>query len=237
MDLDPTTPTVSGDIARRLRTQIHAGDLGPGDRLPSERDLAKQLGVGRVSIREALRLLQAGGYVEVRRGATGGTFITGLDRPYRDWLSNMRSGSGEITEILDLRIGLENQAARLAAERRTDADLVALETAIDEMTTSASRVSFRNADARFHNTLARATRNRRLESAITNARGEMFAPLDALVYTELIETSRAGHLEIFTAVRDRDPEAARAAMDSHLEQTRVEVNLLIHGSMEPNSFD
>lgn len=230
MDLDPSTPTLSGDIARRLRTQIHAGDLGPGDRLPPERELAKQLGVGRVSIREALRLLQAGGYVEIRRGATGGTFISGLDRPYQDWLSTMRSGSGAITEILDLRIGLETQAARLAAERRTDDDLAAMTAAIDEMTTSASRVSFRNADAQFHSILARASRNRRLESAITNARGEMFAPLDALVYTELIESSRAGHLAIYEAVRAGDAEGARLAMDSHLEQTRQEVDLLIHGS-------
>ncbi|TXI59014.1 MAG: FadR family transcriptional regulator [Mycolicibacterium mageritense] len=229
MDLDLGAPTVTADIARRLRARIRAGELGPGDRLPAERDLAKQMGVGRVSIREALRLLQAGGYVEVRRGATGGTFVTQLDRPYRNWLSEMRSGVGEITEILDLRIGLEGQAARLAASRRTDAELEVMAAAIDEMSSSHSRVSFRNSDARFHGALAQAARNQRLESAIAGARGEMFAPLDELVYTEIVESSRAGHLAVYEAVRDGDPERARRAMEEHLEQTRHELELLIFG--------
>lgn len=229
MDLDLGAPTVTSDIARRLRAQIRAGDLGPGDRLPSERDLAKQLGVGRVSVREALRLLQAGGYVEVRRGATGGTFVTALDRPYRNWLSEMRSGVSEITEILDLRIGLECQAAKLAAQRRTGEHLAAMESAIEELSSSDSRASFRNSDARFHGALAQASGNRRLESAIADARGEMFAPLDELVFTEVVESSRAGHLAIYEAVRAGEPERARLAMQEHLEQTRQELQTQIFG--------
>ncbi|GAS86563.1 FadR/GntR family transcriptional regulator [Mycolicibacterium brisbanense] len=229
MDLDLGAPTVTTDIARRLRARIRAGELSPGDRLPAERDLAKQMGVGRVSVREALRLLQAGGYVEVRRGATGGTFVTQLDLPYRNWLSEIRSGVGDVTDILDLRIGLEGQAAKLAATRRTDAELEAMAAAIEEMSTSDSRVSFRNSDARFHAALAQAARNPRLESAIASARGEMFAPLDALVYTEVVESSRAGHLAVYEAVRDGDADRARRAMEDHLEQTREELELLIFG--------
>ncbi|MDH6198389.1 GntR family transcriptional repressor for pyruvate dehydrogenase complex [Mycobacterium frederiksbergense] len=229
MDLDLGAPSVTADIARRLRARIRAGDLGPGDRLPSERDLAKQMGVGRVSVREALRLLQAGGYVEVRRGATGGTFITALDRPYQNWLTEMRSGASEITDILDLRIGLECQAAKLAASRRTDEELAAMAAAIDEMSSSDSRVLFRNADARFHSALAQAAGNPRLASAIASARGEMFAPLDELVYTEVVESSRVCHLAVYEAVRDRDAERARLAMEAHLEQTRQELEVLIFG--------
>jgi GntR family transcriptional regulator, transcriptional repressor for pyruvate dehydrogenase complex len=237
MDLDLGALTVTTDIARRLRARIHAGDLGPGDRLPPERDLAKQMGVGRVSIREALRMLRAGGYLEVRRGATGGTFVTPLDRPYRNWLSEMRSGVGEITDILDLRIGLESHAAKLAASRRTDAELDSMEAAIEEMSSSHSRVSFRNSDARFHGTVARAARNPRLESAIASARGEMFAPIDELVYTEIVESSRAAHLAIFEAVRDSDPERARRAMEGHLEQTRQELDVLIFGNVAHDAAD
>src|SRR5688500_5033710 len=99
-----STPTVSADVARSLRALIHGGHLGPGDRLPPERELAKQMGVGRVSIREALRLLQATGYVDVRRGASGGTFITALDRPYEDWVRRMRESVDEVNDILDLRV-------------------------------------------------------------------------------------------------------------------------------------
>ncbi|BBY66018.1 FadR/GntR family transcriptional regulator [Mycolicibacterium helvum] len=227
MELDLGTPTVSGDIAARLRALIHAGDLGPGDRLPSERELAKQLGVGRVSIREALRLLQARGYVEVRRGATGGTFVTQLDQPYQDWLRQMRASVNDISDILDLRIGLEGRAAALAALRRTDEQLAVMRSAIDELTDSDSRVSFRNSDARFHGALALASANPRLESAIARARGEMFAPLDKLVFTETVESTRVGHLAIYEAVRDQDPARATRAVEDHLEQTRRELGQVI----------
>ncbi|MCV7228617.1 FadR/GntR family transcriptional regulator [Mycolicibacterium komossense] len=227
MELDLGNPTVSGDIAARLRALIHAGDLGPGDRLASERELAKQLGVGRVSIREALRLLQARGYVEVRRGATGGTFVTQLDEPYQDWLRQMRASVNDISDILDLRVGLEGRAAALAAVRRTDEQLAVMRSAIDELTDADSRVSFRNSDARFHGALAQASANPRLESAIARARGEMFAPLDKLVFTETVESTRVGHLAIYEAVRDQDPKRATQAVDDHLEQTRRELGQVI----------
>jgi GntR family transcriptional regulator, transcriptional repressor for pyruvate dehydrogenase complex len=227
--IDLATPTISADIASRLRALIHAGDLGPGDRLPPERELAKQMGVGRVSVREALRTLQANGYVEVRRGATGGAFVTQLDRPYRDWLTSMRSSAREINDILDLRIGLETQAARLAAGRRTDDDLAAMSQAIEAMSSSDSRVTFRSSDARFHGALAQAARNQRLEAAIASARGEMFAPLDALAYTEVVESSKAAHSAIYEAVREQDVEQAAHAMVAHLEHTREELQQLIFG--------
>lgn len=81
-----TTPTVAEDVARHIRRLIHDGALSAGDRLPGERDLAADLGVGRVSVREAIRLLADGGYVTVRRGAHGGTLVTGLDSAYEAWL-------------------------------------------------------------------------------------------------------------------------------------------------------
>jgi DNA-binding FadR family transcriptional regulator len=230
--IDLATPTISADIASRLRALIHAGDLGPGDRLPPERELAKQMGVGRVSVREALRTLQANGYVEVRRGATGGAFVTQLDRPYRDWLTNMRSSEREINDILDLRVGLETQAARLAAGRRTDEHLTAMAEAIEAMSSSDSRVTFRNTDARFHGALAQAACNQRLEAAVASARGEMFSPLDSLAFTEVVESSRAAHSAIYEAVRDRDAEQAARAMVAHLEQTREELQQLIFGDVE-----
>ncbi|GLY65867.1 FadR/GntR family transcriptional regulator [Amycolatopsis taiwanensis] len=229
MDFEFTTPTVSEDIAARLRTLIHSGELGPGDRLPPERELAERMRVGRVSLREAIRLLQASGYVEVRRGATGGTFVTQLDRPYQDWLRQMRNRVDEIGDILDLRIGLEARAAALAARRRTDAQLSAMATAIDQLASSDSRTSFRAADAAFHGAVAAAAHNKRLETAIAQARGEMFTPVDRLVYTELIMSSQAAHAAVHEAIRDRNAELAARAMESHLEQTRQELHHVIFG--------
>ncbi|PFG57575.1 GntR family transcriptional regulator [Amycolatopsis sulphurea] len=230
MDFELTSSTVSEDIARRVRTLIHSGELGPGDRLPPERELSERMGVGRVSLREAIRLLQAGGYVEVRRGATGGTFVTELNRPYDDWVRQMRSRVDELGDILDLRIGLESRAAALAAGRRTEAHLAALATSIAQLADADSRTSFRAADAAFHSTLARAARNKRLETAISQARGEMFVPVDRLVYTELVETSRAGHTAVYEAVRDRNAGLAASAMEAHLEQTRLELHEVVFGN-------
>jgi GntR family transcriptional regulator, transcriptional repressor for pyruvate dehydrogenase complex len=233
MDLQVSTPTVSEDVARRLRLLIHSGQLGPGDRLPPERDLAPLMCVGRVSLREAIRLLQARGYVEVRRGATGGTFVTQLDRPYEDWLGQMRSRVDEIGDIIDMRIGLETRAAVLAARRRTDEHLAEMTEAIEQLDASENRVSFRTADARFHGALVRAAQNRRLETAVVESRGEMFLPLDRLVFTAQIESSRAGHTAVYQAVRDRNGELAARAMEAHLEQSRREMQQVIFGGPEP----
>lgn len=73
-----TSTTLPQNVAEHLRILIHRGEVGPGDRLPAERELAEQLGVARMSLRDAIKVLQADGYVEVRRGARGGTFVTGL---------------------------------------------------------------------------------------------------------------------------------------------------------------
>ncbi|MGH3327699.1 MAG: FadR/GntR family transcriptional regulator, partial [Streptomycetales bacterium] len=102
-----TSMTLTQGVAEYLRSLIHRGELGPGDRLPAERELAERLGVARVSLREAIRILQDGGYVEVRRGARGGTFVTELRRPVEDWRARMREHTGEIDDIIDFRTALE----------------------------------------------------------------------------------------------------------------------------------
>ena len=71
-----TSLTLTQAVAEHLRTLIHRGEVGPGDRLPAERELAEQLGVARISLREALKILQDEGYVQVRRGALGGAYVT-----------------------------------------------------------------------------------------------------------------------------------------------------------------
>src|SRR4051812_18778171 len=107
-----TSVTLTQGVAEHLRSLIHRGEVGPGDRLPAERELADQLGVARISLREALKILQDDGYVEVRRGAKGGTFVTELNQPVARWRARMRKKSGEIDDIIDFRIALECHTAR-----------------------------------------------------------------------------------------------------------------------------
>jgi GntR family transcriptional regulator, transcriptional repressor for pyruvate dehydrogenase complex len=225
-----STPTVAEDVADRLRRLIHAGALSAGDRLPAERDLAADLGVARVSVREAMRLLAAGGYIMVRRGANGGTFVAGLDLPYQAWLEHMRGRAGELDAILDLRVAVEGHAAYLAAQRRSNADLQALRRTIREMEDSSTRTGFRLADSQFHAGVVAAARSPRLEDIVGQARGEFFVPTDTLVFDEQIEASATGHAAVLRALETCDPDQARAAMADHIQDTRSHLHWLLRGN-------
>lgn len=224
-----TNQTLTQAVAEHLRGLIHQGEVGPGDRLPAERELAEQLGVARISLREALKLLQQEGYVQVRRGASGGTYVTELEQPLARWRMRMRTQAGEFDDIIDFRIALETDAARLAALRRDRAALSELRASIDQLGQVGGHAAFRLADAQFHNGLARAARNLRLASAIESARGELFSPHDLLPYVDPVEESRRDHLQIYEAVRDRDAEAAATAMREHIERTRHQLREIVFG--------
>ena len=223
------TPTVAEDVANHIRRLIHDGALSAGDRLPGERDLAAGLGVGRVSVREAIRLLASGGYVTVRRGAGGGTFVAGLDMPYEAWLAQMRSRAGELDAILDLRIALEGHASFLAAQRGSGTELGALRATLTGMEHAATRSAFRLADSRFHAMVAAAARSSRLAELVAEARGEFFVPADTLDFEEQIEASVTGHAAVLQALADRDAGLARTAMANHIEDTRAHVHRVLRG--------
>lgn len=224
-----TTPTIAEDVAGRVRRLIHAGELGAGDRLPAERELAIEFGVARVSVREAIRQLSEGGYVSVRRGARGGTFISALEGPYQSWLEQMRARAGELDAILDLRIAVEGHAAYLAAQRHTKGQLRQMNNSLDEMTRSNDRATFRSSDSQFHTGLAAAARSPRLEVTIAHVRGEFFIPTDTLIFHELIEASVNGHAAILDAVRRHNAHEARAAMTDHIEDTRTHMHQVLRG--------
>jgi GntR family transcriptional repressor for pyruvate dehydrogenase complex len=224
-----TSQTLTRAVAEHLRTLIHHGEIGPGERLPAERELAEQLGVARISLREAIKILQEDGYVQVRRGALGGTYVTELTRPLETWRNRMREQTGEFDDMIDFRIALETDAARLAATRRDRSDLTALRSAIKKLGQVDGRAAFRLTDSQFHGALAHAARNLRLENAIQSTRGELFSPHDLLPFVDPIEESRRDHQEIYAAVRDRDPDAAAQAMRTHIERTRHQLREIVFG--------
>ena len=222
--------TLTQAVADHLRSLIHRGEVGPGDRLPAERELAEQLGVARISLREALKILQDDGYVQVRRGALGGTYVTELSQPVEQWRARMQDQAGEFDDMIDFRIALETDAAWLAARRRNASDLAQLRTAIEELQRAAGRAAFRSTDSQFHDGLARASGNRRLASAIRGIRGELFSPHDLLPFVDPVEESVRDHGQVYEAVRGRDAAAAAAAMREHIERTRVQLREIVFGS-------
>lgn len=226
----PVTSTkLTQAVADHLRTLIHRGEVGPAERLPPERELAEQLGVARISLREAIKQLRDEGYVEVRRGATGGTYVTELSQPAAAWRARMRTQDGEIDDLLDFRIALETETAILAARRYGSDDIVALQRAIDALADIDGRAAFRQADSQFHLTLARAARSDRLAEAIEATRGDLFSPHDLLPYAEPIQETQRDHQQILDAVTGRDEDTAARIMREHLDRTRAQLRHIVFG--------
>ncbi len=152
------------EICDRIRAQIAAGSLKPGDKLPAERELAQQLGVGRNALREALRSLEIAGIVRLQKGAKGGAFIREgdagrMDEVMRDMLS---LGSISVAELTESRIHIQDLVVRLACERATRADLDALAANIErteQMTADGRYLDRVECSREFYRLLAAATHN------------------------------------------------------------------------------
>ncbi|MEV7519295.1 FCD domain-containing protein [Streptomyces sp. NPDC091371] len=140
----------------RLREHIASGQWPVGARLPGETTLAKDLGVGRSTVREALRALAGAGLVQARQGA--GVFVIATE-PAEDWSTRLNRAA--VTDVYEVRLLIEVQAARLAAERRTDEDLTAITAALAARRAAASAddAAFVDADIALHSAVVAAAHN------------------------------------------------------------------------------
>src|SRR3954463_5177030 len=120
-----TMPRTFEDVVAQVREMITGGALKAGDRLPPERELSARLGVGRPALREALRLLEGAGLIDLRKGKTGGAFIsTGSTSVMSENMSDLiRLGNVSIQELFEARLGVGEAVVRLACERITAAEL------------------------------------------------------------------------------------------------------------------
>ena len=211
-------------VANRLRRAIHLGDYLPGDRLPSERDLATRLEVSRETLREAIRMLEGEGYVVSRRGAKGGHTVTALSEPAGRMYARLRADENNIVNLMEFRRVNECLAARLAAELRSQKDLEQIETAVEDLKAAENNPRFRKADADFHLAVATACQNPFVERAIIDAREAIFFGLYGdLIYKMVLHTTLASHQEILEAIRDQHPERAEQAMARHIAVALKEI--------------
>ncbi|WP_329213840.1 FCD domain-containing protein [Streptomyces sp. NBC_01485] len=206
-------------VVRHLRRAIHLYEFPAGSKLPSERDLAAQLGVSRATLREALRTLEGAGYVEVRRGAAGGNFV--LDRTasideVRRWFADQ---GDDIEAIFDFRATVESLAARRAAAR-ADSTLVAeLRELNDRMSRTTDVGEFRQADQRFHMRIAEAAEAELLRNAVEEARAALFLPYKLLDLQTMRSRSVPEHHAIVDALAKHAPADAAHLMDQHVRGT------------------
>jgi DNA-binding FadR family transcriptional regulator len=206
-------------IANRLVALISERALRPGDRLPPERELAASMGVSRASLREALRALSLIGVTEMRQGA--GNYVASLDpatlmRPLGLVLALSDAGFDELFEARKL---VEPKLAALAAERATDEEIARLAECAEA---SAHGIgdddAFMRADLELHGIIAAAARNAILARVVGSLAGLGVASRMATTHLEgMQERVVHDHRRIAEAIAARDPEAARAAMLTHLE--------------------
>lgn len=217
------------EVAEDLRRRIIGGEIPRGQRLPSERELADQLGIARATVREALQILRDEGVLTTIRGRSGGAVVTDLGALEELWYERIRENPEELDNIFDFRLAVETRSAYLAALRRDGDDLAAMQHSIDVLLgkEGESPAVFREADAEFHNAVANASRNERLSEAIREARGDIFFPFDTLPHPVYVAPTLQGHLAVLSAIRRMDAKTAAEAMEAHLEHTRIELRTIV----------
>lgn len=212
------------EVVVRLRDMIHNGELSSGDRLPPERDLAKLLGVSRPTLRAGIRSLSTVGILQSKQGA--GTFVAAADEsPTLDGsaLKMLSALHGFTTdEMFEARLALEMSIAGLAAERATSEQMTLMAEEITGMYASLDDPEqYLVHDMRFHQTVAAASNNRILTSLMNMVATILFDSRSKTVHRALdLKESAEQHHNIYRAMRERDPQAARAAMHDHLVQTQ-----------------
>ncbi|HEX3240823.1 MAG TPA: FCD domain-containing protein [Solirubrobacterales bacterium] len=205
-----------------LRRAIHLGEFKPGDKFLPERQHAEQLGISRVTLREAIRVLEAEGYVVVKRGSAGGVTVLGSQQSSAQLRQILRARLDELLDLQRFREVNERLAAELAAERATPSEIAELEATIVDLEQSANLGEFRQADSEFHLGIAAAARSPLLHTAIEQVRTAMFDVADALD-PHIASTSPKAHRRILDAIRKKDAKAAGRAMESHIKRTSREL--------------
>ena len=213
------TTSVVTEVTRRLLDHFTAGTVAPGSRLPPERRLAETFAVGRSAVREALAALEVLGVVEVRPGS--GTYLrSSTSELLPQTLSwGMLLGEPKTRELVQVRHGLEVQAARLAATAVDDAGLAALAGHLEAMRAAGSDFeAFAAADLRFHQELAERTGNALLDQMLQSVRSLIRVWVErALNDARHAQLTCNEHAGILTALRSRDPGAAAEAMSRHMD--------------------
>jgi DNA-binding FadR family transcriptional regulator len=223
-------------LAEMLEREITEGRLQPGARLPTEAVLAAGAGVSRTVVREAVASLRAVGLVDTRQGA--GAFVLSPRGRLAPFPNLARDAIEDILSVLELRLGVEVEAATLAAARRADEDLAQIDKALLDMEAkeSGSEAGIA-ADMAFHLAIASATRNRYFGSFLASLgssampRGRLSAAArETAEMASHMALAAAEHRAIRNAIAARDPVLAGAAMRSHLAGSRHRYAALITGT-------
>jgi GntR family transcriptional repressor for pyruvate dehydrogenase complex len=228
--------SLAHDVVDALGGRIRDGSLAPGEKLPTEAAIMEEFGVSRTVVREAISRLQAAGLVDTRHGV--GTFVVGMGDAATFRIPPERLETlQDVIAVLELRIGVETESAALAATRRTAANLESLRGALAAFVKAVEEG--RDAvgpDFQFHLEIARATQNRHFVDLMATL-GGMMIPRARLEppgpptpeRQAYLRRVNAEHESIVEAITRQDTEGARAAMRTHLANSRERRRRLAEG--------
>lgn len=228
----PRSTSLPEEVARRLRDLMDAGEWQPGGQLPSQHELSATFGVSRSVVREAISLLKSEGLVTSHQGR--GQFVS-LEGPTSFHLNPNLEDRDDLAALIELLLPFETAAAALAAERRTDADLVDIRRALEALACAVARGEPGIIeDMRFHQEILRASHNRyfqnfggfvdqRVRRLIRTARGHTRA-------IGLSEQVQEEHQAIYDAVVAGDAGRARTAAATHLTNAAARLRLYRAGA-------
>jgi DNA-binding FadR family transcriptional regulator len=212
----------SSDVIAQIRRAILSGQYRPGDRLPTEREMAQQFGVSRVTVRDALRALEANGLVRVKVGGQGGPYVSEPDIALLSdsFGTHLQLRGTTFQELAEARLALETTAAGLAARRATADDLLALKAAIQGPMRPPAVLDTATSSLDFHTALVIAAHNQALLAMFRATRALVQQAFDMLhaQQPDMAVAARKTHGELYEAIAGRDAERAAALMRAHLEE-------------------
>lgn len=223
--LGPVQARATYDIAvDRLRRQIHAGLLLPTEKLPAERQLSDDFGISRVTLRDALRVLETDRYIVVRRGAQGGTFVNEADRLVEISTRRITRAPANAMRVLEFLCTNEMAASGLAAERASPLDLKRMRHAIAMMQAAHTMAHLKQAETYFHLAVGAATQNMLMAQAIENGVSDLFLPFGVIPPEAAREGATHVYRDLLAAIEASKTDAAKAAMaaihDGYWQQVR-----------------
>lgn len=234
-----------GDLVSKLQRMLD--DFPIGASLPSEQALADQMGVSRLTIREALKVLAGRGLAEIRRGRRAVVTEPSSEVISSIFAAYVRRDPSTLLELIEVRQALEVQSVTLAARKATRAGLSAMEAAIDDMRQAATdfeaaeansaekqraKDAYQKADVTFHETIALASGNRMLAHVLEGLEESLLQSFDASFDGHILRGGNAhdafeAHLQIFHHIKARDVRKAASAMKQHLQQAEQDLRTVI----------
>jgi len=209
-------------IIQQIKNQIKKGILKPGEKLPSERKLADQLGVSRASVREAIQALAFSGYLEVIQGK--GTYILEMATQYDEIVNFFSEFSNySLDYLMEARIMLEGEFARLAALNASQEEINVIEKIFNEIAKSKDLNSFVVKDLEFHLTIAKATHNPFMDGLMKIIGEMLYKETEKII--EMSNDTRVNTIEttrnLVQAIKQRDAEQAKEWMSKHIRNIKV----------------